>query len=54
MCLSALYLLRSRTDVVNFRKEVTTTGTATNGGAFNDNNYVSKEHFKKRKKQNKW
>ena len=38
---------------VNFIKEMTTIGTATNGGAFNDNNYVLKEHFIKRKKQSK-
>ena len=30
---------------VNFMKEMTTIGTSTNGGAFNDNNYVLKEHF---------
>ena len=40
MCRSAFYLLGSRTDVVNFIKEMTTIGTATNGGAFNDNNYI--------------
>lgn len=38
---------------VNFMKEMTTSGTSTNGGAFNDNNYVLKEHFIKRKKQSK-
>ena len=34
-------------------KEMTTIGTSTNGEAFNDNNYVLKEHFIKRKKQSK-
>ena len=38
---------------VNFMKEMTTIGTSTNGEAFNDNNYVLKEHFIKRKKQSK-
>ena len=47
------YLLRSRSDVVNFIKEMTIIGTAKNGGAFNDNNYILKQHFKKKKtKQN--